>query len=231
MTEPIKVCIDKVIKNKGDPYDDPRGSMAVIRNKRWNPGQTLSVRFLGGDPVVQDKVKKMARDWENYANIKFDFISDGDADIRIAFEEDGSWSYIGRDATDIPQNEPTMNFGWLKQGTLDEEYSRVVKHEFGHALGAIHEHQNPAGNIPWDKDAVYRYYMGPPNNWPKEEVDQNLFRRYNKNITNYTKLDPQSIMLYPIPAEFTTNHQAIGSNNKDISEQDKTFIGEQYPKT
>jgi serralysin len=228
MNEIIKVCIDKVIKSKGDPYGDPRGSMAVLREKRWDVGQTLRIRFLSGDPEIQAKVQKMANDWLNYANIKFNFVADGDSDIRIDFQTDGSWSTIGTDAKDVPQNEATMNFGWLDLNTPDDEYSRVVKHEFGHALGAIHEHQSPSADIPWDKEAVYRYFNGPPNNWPPEEVDHNLFERYSKNITNYTRFDPGSIMLYQIPAEFTTNRKAIGGWNTDLSEQDKTFMGEQY---
>jgi hypothetical protein len=51
-----------------------------------------------------------------------------------------------------------MNYGWLLANTPDQEYSRVVLHEFGHALGAIHEHQHPAAGIPWDKPKVYEYY-------------------------------------------------------------------------
>jgi hypothetical protein len=39
-----------------------------------------------------------------------------------------------------------------------------VIHEFGHALGLIHEHQNPSGGIQWNKPVVCRYYEGPPNN-------------------------------------------------------------------
>ena len=229
MAEIIKTCIDKYVEKNGDPYEKPTTRMALIRAKLWTPGQTLRVKFLGGDPQIQKKVQEKAKDWENYANLKFDFVSDGDADIRVAFETDGSWSYIGKDASDIPQNEPTMNYGWLETDTPDEEYSRVVKHEFGHAIGCIHEHQNPSGNIPWDKEAVYKYFMGPPNNWPKEQIDHNLFERYSKNITNFTDLDPTSIMLYPIPARFTLNHQAIGGNNNDISEIDKSFIKQQYP--
>jgi serralysin len=229
MADIIKVCIDKHVENKGDPYEKPTTKMALIRAKLWTPGQTLRVKFLGGDPETQRKVKENAKDWENFANLKFDFVPDGDADIRVAFETDGSWSYIGKDALDIPQNEPTMNYGWLDADTLDEEYSRVVKHEFGHAIGCIHEHQNPAGDIPWDKEAVYKYFMGPPNNWTKEQIDHNLFERYSKNITNYTNLDPTSIMLYPIPAQFTLNHQAIGGRNNDLSEVDKSFIKQQYP--
>jgi astacin (peptidase family M12A) len=229
MADIIKACIDKVVEEKGDPYEKPTTRMAVIRAKRWKPGMTLRVKFLGGNPAIQKKVEEKAKDWENYANIKFDFVPDGDAHIRIAFETDGSWSYIGTDALGIPQNEPTMNYGWLETDTPDEEYSRVVKHEFGHALSCIHEHQNPAANIPWDREAVYRYYMGPPNNWTRAQVDNNLFARYSRNITNFTNLDTTSIMLYPIPAQFTLNHQAIGARNNDLSAVDKQFIKEQYP--
>jgi serralysin len=229
MSDIIKVCIDKIVEGKGDPYEKPSTRMALIRAKLWKPGTTLSVKFLGGNPVIQKKVQQMATDWENYANIKFNFISDGDANIRVNFEPDGSWSYIGTDALGIPQNEPTMNYGWLETDTPDEEYSRVVKHEFGHALGCIHEHQNPSAEIPWDREAVYRYFTGPPNNWTRAQVDHNLFERYSRNITNFTNLDPESIMLYPIPAQFTTNHQAIGGRNNDLSKVDKTFIKEQYP--
>jgi len=229
MAEIIKVCIDKIVMEKGDPYEKPSTRMALLKGKLWKKGTTLTVKFLGGDPAIQKKVEVMAKNWENFANIKFNFISDGDANIRVAFEPDGSWSYIGTDALGIPQNEPTMNYGWLETSTPDEEYSRVVKHEFGHALGCIHEHQNPAANIPWDRAAVYAYFTGPPNNWTREQVDHNLFDRYSSNITNFTNLDPKSIMLYPIPAQFTTNHQAIGGRNNDLSDTDKSFIGTQYP--
>jgi serralysin len=227
--ETLKVCVDKTISGK-DPYSEPRSRMAVIRGKRWEPGQTLRVKFLSGNPQIKEKVQDKAKYWLNYANVKFDFVSDGDAEIRIDFKKDGSWSYIGIDAKDIPQSEPTMNFGWLEETPLedDAEYSRVVKHEFGHALGAIHEHQNPAANIPWNKPAVYEYYMGPPNNWSKEDVDHNLFDRYSQNITNFTRFDASSIMLYPVPKQFTTNNIAIGGRNTDPSETDKEFMRTQY---
>ena len=45
------------------------------------------------------------------ANLKLQFVTAGDADIRIAFEQgNGSWSYLGTVCQQIPVSEPTMNY-------------------------------------------------------------------------------------------------------------------------
>ena len=217
--ESLKVCIDV-------HPEDSRG--AVLSGNKWTPGQTLHVRFLDGDPIVQQKIEVVAHQWSQYVNIQFAFGNDPDAEIRISCQPGGSWSYMGTDALTIDKNQPTMNYGWLHPDTPDEEYSRVVLHEFGHALGCIHEHQHPEAGIPWNRDAVYRYYMGPPNNWTKEGVDSNLFTQYSKDVTQFSQFDTQSIMLYPIPKELTTNGFEVGWNTQ-LSETDKAFMGEMYP--
>ena len=40
-----------------------------------------------------------------------------------------------------------MNLGFLDGGT--------AAHEFGHAIGLAHEHQNPAGGIQWNEEVVH----------------------------------------------------------------------------
>jgi serralysin len=222
MPEKVKVCIDKL---PPESYEE----IAAVNKYLWEPGQTIHVRFLEGIPEVQDKVKEYAKKWEKYANIKFEFGNKPDSEIRISFDEnDGSWSYIGTYCKEIDSDKATMNYGWLKPNTPDTEYSRVVLHEFGHALGCIHEHQNPTANIPWDKEAVYNYYMGPPNNWSKEEVDNNLFARYSKDITSFTDFDPTSIMLYSVPNKHTIgDYEVVGGVL--LSEKDMEFIQKMYP--
>ena len=120
----IKACIDKTLNGK-EPIKytakkenimksaDTAPRMAVVRDKLWDPGANIRVKFLNGESSVQQKVQNYVTQWMNHANLKLIFVENGDTELRIAFEPDGSWSYIGRDALEIPQNEPTMNYGWL----------------------------------------------------------------------------------------------------------------------
>lgn len=121
-----------------------------------------------------------------------------------------------------------MNFGWLTPATPQDELQRVVLHEFGHALGLIHEHQSPAAEIPWDTEAVYNIYAGPPNFWSRAEVDRNILARYSRMESNYTDFDPDSIMLYPIPPELTHGELVVGWN-RTLSPTDRTGIRRFYP--
>ena len=241
MEKTRKVCIDKIIGQPPPQYITNTDTHAVFRGleeplraaivfqKKWPNGRPLTITFLEGDSYVQEKVKKAALEWTSYVNLKFQFVDEKDADIQISFQQGaGSWSTIGIDANTVAAGEATMNFGWLDETTPDKEYSRVVKHEFGHALGLIHEHQNPSGGIKWDKELVYKDLGGPPNNWDNATIDRNMFARYSKNITQYTSLDPNSIMTYFIPAEWTTDRMSFGENVFDLSEQDKDFMKSQY---
>ncbi|MEZ4674580.1 MAG: hypothetical protein R2932_10085 [Caldilineaceae bacterium] len=209
-------------------FIDSPVALAALTGKLWSPGRTLRVRFLDGEAAIWQRVEPFAHQWSDYANIKFAFGNDPDAEIRISFLQPGSWSYIGTDALSIPKDQPTMNFGWLKQATPNDEYSRVVTHEFGHAIGCIHEHQNPATDIPWNKEAVYAYYAGPPNNWSRMQTDINLFTRYSATLTQFSQFDPDSIMLYPIPNEFTIGDFEVGWN-RVLSAMDKQFVTTLYP--
>jgi hypothetical protein len=95
-------------------------------------------------------------------------------------------------------------------------------------LGCIHEHQNPAGGIPWNADAVYEYYAKPPNRWDRAKVDRNVLVTYSETLTVHTCVDRDSIMMYPIPSAFTTNGYTVGWNTR-LSTQDKEFVGRLYP--
>lgn len=213
------------------PYAYQRQPLVAITDKMWEPGETLRFGFdiTGGNLNLLEKVKYYAKEWEKYANIKLEFVpSIFNATIKIGFKPGGSYSLIGRDALNAAPGTITMNFGWLATTTDESMARRVILHEFGHALGFIHEHQSPGGNIPWDKEKTYAFYAQPPDNWTKAEIDYNVFTKYSTSVTNYSRYDPLSIMHYPIPAELTTTGIGVPFNI-DFSATDKQYVSLVYP--
>jgi len=225
MPDEIRTCIDVF------PDPQPKTAterMALVQGKSWGSGWTLRIRFLEGDAAVQAKVKAVAKKWLDFANIYFAFVDAEPSHVRIGFAKGaGSWSLIGKDSLTIKNVAmPTMNLGWLTPETPDHEYSRVVLHEFGHALGCIHEHQHPAAGIDWNKPAVYDYYKK-TNGWDQAKVDKQIFDAYDRNLLVSTKAaDPQSIMMYPIPPGFANN--LVVGWNEQLSATDQTFIRSVY---
>jgi hypothetical protein len=208
--------------------------MAILNLKKWQNGQTVRCRVLDGSPAQRKKVEAKAHIWEDYANIAFTFGDDADAEIRISFSADpGSWSAIGTDAlveSYFPKYQPTMNYGWLQDDTEDEEYERVVVHEFGHALGCIHEHQNPKAKMKWNRAAVYKTFSGPPNYWSKADIDSNILQKYSPQGISATAFDDASIMLYQFDGALFTDGKGTPLNT-ELSEHDKQFIAQMYPKS
>ena len=209
---------------------------ALPQKSKWERrGMEITVSFLDDDHGLRDKVKAYARQWTNeavpgMANLRLTFRTDTtDTFIRVSFKARGNSSAIGNTCLQITDlSAPTMKFGNLKADSPDEVVRRAVLHEFGHALGLIHEHQNPSGGINWNEPVVYRDLTRPPNGWTRKQVRENMFDAYNKDETNYTTFDPESIMIYPIPARWTVDSYAVDWKT-ELSDQDRRFIAEQYP--
>ena len=214
-----------------DQPQDSNQKAALLDETRWQTGDVIRVKFLAGDESLRQRVRETAKRWTEpgMANVEFQFVDSGDAEIRIAFNEgDGSWSYLGTVCRTIPRNEETMNYGWLTPDSDDDELRRVVMHEFGHALGLIHEHQNPQGGIKWNEPAVIANLQGPPNEWSLDQIRHNVLDHYDPDKVTATDVDPDSIMMYPIPAAWTLDGFSADLND-DVSQQDVEFIQTVYP--
>ena len=99
-----------------DLKQDRNTKAALLSETKWQSGDVIKIKFLEGDESLQQRVRETAEAWTgpDMADLKFEWVDEGDADIRIAFEQgNGSWSYLGTVCRQIPDNEPTMNYGWL----------------------------------------------------------------------------------------------------------------------
>ncbi len=244
----------------------------------WSPGSTLRVAFLGGSPDLRAKIVEAATQWltasQPYSDLKFDFgfnpttnkyrewsKTDKEyvADIRISFKDAGYWSLVGADSIDpnvARSNEPSLSLqDFDKQ--LPTNWRAVVLHEFGHALGFEHEHQNPVGGCDaefrFEDDAgyvatkdqwkqfvadpqgrhpgLYRFLGGPPNKWNKQTVDRNM-RALSETSESYSigDYDSKSIMEYSFPAWMckAASKCCVGQNSTLSPGDIKAFIAA-YP--
>ncbi|MBH0775006.1 zinc metalloprotease [Nocardia bovistercoris] len=203
-----------------------RNELALARDRKWQVGQELRIRFLDGDARGRSLVERYARTWLEYANLRFVFGDHANAELRITFTGSGNWSYIGTAAQRIHPTEPTMQLGGLADVNPPDLARRFVLHEFGHALGCVHEHSSPVAEIPWDESAVYAHYRS--SGWDDDQIRHNVLHRESPMETDFSSYDPDSIMQYPVPAELTTGGFEIPWNT-DLSAGDKNFIAQLYP--
>jgi hypothetical protein len=239
MAETLDFCFDRYPEGEGyepealpDPVDLRNASheeLAMAWRKNWQPGQEIRIAFMDGDPELQQKVQEVASRWLEHANLDFNFGNHADAEIRVSFQGRGYWSLIGTDSSKVPSHEPTLQLGGYSLDMPEEKFRRPVLHEFGHAIGCIHEQASPAVRIPWDEQKVYEWYRE-HQGWSDDEIYHNVLRRYTEEETRFTEHDPESIMQYPVPEELTVGNYSIGWNT-DLSEQDKSFIARMYPRS
>lgn len=200
-------------------------------NLRWKK-RDIKVGFMDDPHGMKARVLQVANEWRTNGggNVNFIESSVADADIRVSFRGSGYWSYLGTQARNFPKAEQTMNLQFWRT-IPTSEFRRVTLHEFGHALGLLHEHALPLADIQWNKEAVYKHYMRPPNCWDRSDVDaQVLVKARSGPDLVATAFDKSSIMCYPVAAELTTDGRAIGWNT-DLSATDKEFIKKFYPTT
>lgn len=208
----------------------PMGMAA--RGKLWTDRgiRALRIGFIGGSQALRARVLETASDWCSGTCLTMSGEDTaGRAHIRVSFEQGrGSWSYIGTDCLGIQATQATMNLGWVQDNTPEEGFASVVLHEFGHALGLLHEHNHPDANIQWDVAAVTADLSGPPNFWDEETIRSNVFARYDAASVITTPFDQVSNMIYPIREGWTLNRKAFMPSPR-ISAGDRATIQRLYP--
>ncbi|AWM90543.1 peptidase M12 [Pseudomonas sp. 31-12] len=197
-----------------------------IWSKFWGNGRTLRIAFV--DTPTQTKrlaIEALIKQWQPSVNLHFEFVDDGESEIRISTYSATNDSAVGTDALLYEQHQPTLN---LNIEMDHPEFEATVLHEFGHALGLKHEQQHPKANIPWDKPKVYEFYKT-NYGWTDEDTDLNVLTPLQGSDYLSGPYDKDSIMHYPVPNELTTEDWEVGINTK-ISMLDRRVMRKAYPK-
>lgn len=259
-TAPRRYCSNPKVAQKvlAAGIGNERARLILTNITKWVNGTTLHYYFFDkktdgedvkytdgtkewksykGTPAQMNVVRKAFATWKKLG-IGLDFVevkNREDAEVRIGFmEDDGSWSYVGREILNQKVNDRTMNFGWNIAVPDQHNGIDTAVHEIGHTLGLQHEHQNPFSGIVWNEEAVYTSLGGAPNNWDRATTFENIIKKLDKKEVNGSKWDPNSIMHYPFdaglilkPAEYANGLEPAGG----LSAQDIKYALTFYPAT
>jgi hypothetical protein len=209
-----------------------RERIAVLTTKYWGTkGVKLTVGFMdNAEKALRDRIISHMNAWAKTGNVQFVYTAKtADAQVRIARENDGYWSYLGTDVLHIPKNKQTMNLQAFTMSTPDSEFFRVVRHETGHTLGFPHEHMRKAVVKRIDEAKAIKYF-GQTQGWTPNEVRQQVLTPLEETALIATpSADETSIMCYQIPGFLTANGKPI-IGGVDINKIDYDFAGKIYPK-
>jgi len=242
---PFNAAITPSYLTDGEQTTDRDSRIVTSFTKYWARGRTLRIRFLGTiPPVLQQVFFETACKWLPHVNLKFKLVDSGDAEIRIILDSDLHLSAVGTDALlgFHRQDVPTMHFDLTRlidtsklmgmQGKsmdafdirnyLSTDFERTVLHEFGHALGAEHEHQHPDANIPWDEEKVIQDFTTKGVN--EAFIRQNVLNKYEAADFSYSGYDPESVMHYNVLQKHTRGDFQIDNTGKGLSTKDKEFM-------
>lgn len=211
---------------------------------KWRPGQRLQVCFYGGAPELRQRIASIASQWTSYGNIKMDFDLPNGRDcgktrideIRVAFSDPeiaGHWSYVGTESMDprlAAYSSMSLEF-FDTRPPEEPDFSRIVLHEFGHALGLEHEHQSPAAKcneeFDWPRAEAYFARQG----WTPKKVRDALEGFVASGAYEWSDVDRLSIMHYALPRELFREDitpQCYVETNDVVSEVDKRGFSRLY---
>lgn len=206
--------------------------IALLTSKYWGPGvHRIGTTFMERVPTdLRLRIFTHLNAWSKSARFSFFYTVNPAATVRIAFDNDGYWSYLGTDVLSIPKSQQTMNLQGFTMRTPDSEFHRVIRHEAGHTMGFPHEHMRRELVNRIDPAKAHAYFAR-TQDWSRAEVDQQVLTALeDTQLTATPVADQTSIMCYQLPSSITRDGKPI-LGGEDITQADYEFARRVYPGT
>jgi hypothetical protein len=206
--------------------------LAMLVQKKWAPGTTIPVYFLdGGTAALRAKVLAHANAWHDRgANVAFRETGQRDqATVTLARTPGlGYWSMIGTDSLVVSRaGQQTLNLDGFTAKTREAEWRRVVRHEFGHALGFPHGQQTPEIVARIDEEKAIAYYMR-TQGWSRDLAAAQFEALATSEVSLFGG-NSDSVMTYPCPAFLLKQGAQLVPGGKDITNDDAAAARKFYP--
>jgi hypothetical protein len=205
----------------------------------------IGVSFLDGTDDQKEEVESYAWEWVKRAGlpIRWVFGDESRQNIRIRFSDKGdtvnNWSWPGNRASrrshpdQSKPDQPTMLLNVYHREAAQKERRRTTLHEFGHALGLMHEQLHPDSGLHFREDVIVKEMK--EKRWcrPDEDCLEKVRRHITKPASpdhacrGAPKYDEHSIMHYRIPPSWTWEEKKI-SSSFDLSNGDLDCVRSLY---
>jgi len=211
----------------------------AAKDLRWDKGKTLKIFFVHGDQDQHQKFMVIANLWIiDGVSLKLETTNDKkESHIRV-------WIGFSQNPQPgkppIPLNNSLIGTQSMHQNYRDQVTLRVanvtdpsiVLHEFGHALGLVHEHFHADFPYSWNRNAVYEDLKKQGGPWVETAyIDRHVFHEDPAGKLpaddEIKPFDPSSVMNYTIPSNWTVEKKGL-MPGKELSSGDKATILELY---
>jgi hypothetical protein len=195
----------------------------------------IGVYFIDGTPEQRRQVEQYAEEWIDRSAIPIEWVfgSQEKKHIRITFKGPSGWSLYGNQTLDSKGDEPTMSLHVYNENKSVETRRSTTLHEFGHALGLMHEHLDPRADLHFHENIILPYLEKQHwchTDWTHEICESEMKRQITHPTTldhacvGKSRYDPRSIMHYWFAKGWVDEYPNGKPANMDLSGGDLACV-------